>query len=85
MYCAEVPATLAGIPCLLGVTHYVPGTPGRYSGPPEFCYPAEGPEVSFVVLDRRGRPAPWLERKADQAEWERLEELVVSHMESDCD
>lgn len=40
-----------------------PGTPGRLSGPPEDCYPAEGPEVDDLKLykntgqrDDKGRP-----------------------------
>jgi hypothetical protein len=27
-----------------------PGTPGRTYGPPEDCYPAEGPEIEFGPL-----------------------------------
>lgn len=26
---------------------YTPGTPGRVTGPPENCYPPEGPEADF--------------------------------------
>ena len=35
------------------------GTKGRYSGPPEKCYPAEGPELSIVKIDaENGRTIP---------------------------
>lgn len=74
-------ARIAGIPCLLEVTHYLPRIPGRYSGPPESCYPDEGAEVEFVVLDRRGRPAPWLERKLTASARDTLESQVIAHLE----
>lgn len=30
-------------------------------------------DVDFVVCDRRGRPAPWISRKLDESEIERIE------------
>lgn len=33
---------------------YHPGTPGRYSGPPEYCYPAEPGEIEIVSARVRG-------------------------------
>ncbi len=74
---------VAGIPCLAEVTSYWPADPGRLSGPPEYCYPPEPAEVEFRILDRRGRPAAWLERKLDDAEGERIEaELAQAMLES---
>jgi len=29
---------------------YIPGDPGKYSGPPENCYPSEPPEVTVHTL-----------------------------------
>ncbi len=48
---------LGGLPCLARVTHYAPFRPATWSAP------AEGHEVEFEILDRRGMPAPWLERR----------------------
>ena len=31
------------------VTHYYPGDPGKYYGPPENCYPAEDPEIEYFL------------------------------------
>jgi hypothetical protein len=31
---------------------YSPGTPGKTYGPPENCYPAEGPDVDVVTVYR---------------------------------
>lgn len=75
MPCIE--ATVQGIPCLVKVTHFSPGRPGRYHGPAEDCYPDEDPEFSYDILDRRGRPAPWLARKATDADHERISELIL--------
>jgi hypothetical protein len=50
-----------GIPCIAEVLYY---KPARYylSGPPEHCYD-EPSEFEFRLRDRRGRLAPWLDRK----------------------
>lgn len=45
-----------GIPAQIKILSYHRAWPGTYWEPPE---PAE---VEFDVLDRRGRPAPWLLR-----------------------
>ncbi|APL99266.1 hypothetical protein [Bordetella phage CN2] len=73
---------VAGIPCLIAVHSWEPYVPAQISGPPEHCYPAEGGEGEWSVLDRRGRPAPWLERKLTEAERERIDQLVFDVMEN---
>lgn len=72
-----IEATVQGIPCLVRVTHFSPGRPGRYYGPAEDCYPDEDPEFSYDILDRRGRPAPWLARKATDADHNKISELIL--------
>lgn len=64
-------STVAGIPCLIEIDRF-------------FAQPALGPscdsdldcygytEVDFTVCDRRGRPAPWLERKLTDKDRERI-------------
>jgi hypothetical protein len=71
---------IAGIPCLIEVTHYAARVPGRYSGPPEHCYPDEPEEICFEVHDRRGRPAPWLERKVTEYDRAEVERLISADM-----
>lgn len=71
-----------GIPCRIAVTHYSAAERDTYwePGAPE--------EVEFEVLDRRGRPAPWLERKLDSKEWRRLEDEAIAACRSahfDCE
>jgi hypothetical protein len=75
-----IEARIAGIPCLIEVTHYAARVPGRYSGPPERCCPDEPEEVEFEVRDRRGRPAPWLARKMDEDDRAEVERLIAQDM-----
>lgn len=56
---------IAGIPCQIQAWVSGKYRPARIDAPAEFCYEAEYPEVDFEVLDRKGYPAPWLERKLD--------------------
>jgi len=40
-----------------------PGSPGRLTGPPEHCYPAEWPEVEVFDAVRTDRP--WVTSRAE--------------------
>lgn len=79
----EVQTTVCGIPCRARMTYYVPADPGRTYGPPEHCYPPEFEEVDFTILDRRGRPAPWLERKLSDADVDRICTELVEMREAE--
>jgi len=75
-YLAKIEHRVAGIPCLIGVTHY-------HNARGSFSYNACSDldfygykERDYVVLDRRGRPAPWLEKKIDAAEAASIEECI---------
>lgn len=70
---------ISGIPCQIEVTSYYPGRPARLHGHPDTWAPPEYEEISFQVLDRRGRPAPWLEAKLDDADRRRIERELTSH------
>jgi hypothetical protein len=85
MYIAEIESRVAGIPCLIGVLDWESYVPAKVSGPPEYCYPSEGGCGSWEVLDRRGRKAPWLERKMTAADERRIEQDVFEAMESKAD
>ena len=78
----NLPIRAHGIPALANVTNYIPYTPATW------YEPADGPEVEWELLDRRGRPAPWLDRKLTSAErWEietdLLYQLKLKHYEED--
>jgi hypothetical protein len=81
---SEFDTTCCGIPCIIRVTYWEAYVPAKVSGPPENCYPAEGGCGDWEILDRRGRPAPWLEKKlqGDARESERLEQEVFDYMEN---
>lgn len=80
-----VSITVCGIPAQARVTSYL-NEPGRCSPwtahCPEDVYGYR--ECEFDILDRRGRPAPWLEAKMDRTngERERVEDQVLSDMEA---
>lgn len=41
---------------LVTVTYFTPGIPGRYSGPPDLCYPDEPAEIDYEISDLNGNP-----------------------------
>jgi hypothetical protein len=72
---------ISGIPCLIAVTNYkrVKGSFSR-NAPSDMDYHGYT-ESEWEVCDRRGRPAPWLERKLDDAARDRIEEEISEFME----
>lgn len=54
---------VAGIPCQIEVTYFEPKVWGNRRGHPDNWDPDEQGYVEYQVLDRGGRPAPWLEVK----------------------
>lgn len=68
--CNKIVMRIAGVPCLIGVTGYLYQPPCK--GHPSTCasdwdyYGYE--EIEWEILDRRGKPAPWLDRKLSPAD-----------------
>jgi hypothetical protein len=60
----ELITYVAGIPCRVRVTHLVIRTPSSQWDEPTEC--------EFDVLDRRSRPAPWLEAKLTRDDTARI-------------
>ena len=75
-YEAEIETRVAGIPCLIGVITYesVAGT-GNYWEDSDVDYYGYT-ESEWEVLDRRGRKAPWLERKLTDKMRDEIEETI---------
>lgn len=71
-----------GIPCIVDVTHYLAEVPANLSGHPDSWYAPESAEVEVDLLDRRGRPAPWLAAKMSDADWAAIYESAITFMES---
>jgi hypothetical protein len=75
--------TVQGIPCQCRVTHYSPVIPAQLYGPPENCYPEEGGELDFELLDRKGNRAHWLEAKMSPKDEARIKEEAAVFIEGE--
>jgi len=67
---------IQGIPCIIKV-HYalvVPGSPRADSDIDYYGYS----ECDYTICDRRGRPAPWLNRKATSDDITRIENEIFN-------
>lgn len=72
---AGISTRVAGIPCFIEVLSWEPYLPATKREP------EGGGTGEWRVLDRRGRPAPWLQRKITPAERDRIEQMVFDKME----
>lgn len=76
-----VEARVSGIPCLLRVDYFKHQPPmGPRADSDWDCY--GWTDINYTVCDRRGRPAPWLERKVTPTEHSELESLILEEMTS---
>ena len=76
---------VAGIPAMIEITSFSPYRCFK-RGHIDRWLPDELPEIEFMILDRRGRPAPWLEKKLSPAERRRIEgELIAQCSTRDDD
>lgn len=80
-FIAEVPFTLHGIPCTIGVLDYFVQAPHR--GSPHTCHSDVDyygyTEAEWQVLDRRGYSAAWLERKLTENDQDAIEAAIARH------
>jgi len=68
MYHRILDTYIAGIPCQVGVTSLTIDRRHGYD------------EVDFDVLDRRGRPASWLDKKLGDEDLERIVGEIIEVM-----
>jgi len=79
-YIAEIETRVAGIPCIVGVT-YFESVRGSYSYHAASDWDYHGyTECEFEVLDRRGRKAPWLERKLTDKIINEIEQEIAEQL-----
>lgn len=73
---------IAGIPCQCRVSHYTPAVPMRVYGPGMGDADApESADFEYEILDRKGYPAPWLEKKiTSRIEDDLFEEIHLACM-----
>ena len=75
-----IEASIQGIPCLVHPTYVLVVPPWKGSAhtcPSDLDYYGYA-EVEFDVYDRKGYPAAWLERKMDQDDREKIEDLILN-------
>jgi hypothetical protein len=78
-FIAEIETRVSGITCLIGVIEYtaIPGDSHADSDLDFYGYV----ESSWQLLDRRGRPAAWLERKLNDIIRRDVDETVNKYMQ----
>jgi hypothetical protein len=81
----DIETTVCGIPCIVRVTYWEPYVPARLSGHPDNWAPAEGGDGDWEILDLKGRPAAWLERKMTDEDRSAINQEVFEHMENQDD
>lgn len=75
-----ISARIGGIPCTIDIVRFEHKAP-NYSYSAETDMDFYGYTIiDYRVLDRRGRPAPWLERKMDEKEREALERYITEYL-----
>lgn len=76
---------IQGIPCQVLVTSYdnVKGS-YSYNAPSDLDYHGYT-DMEYEILDRRGYPAPWLERKMTQKDRDRIEQEIIDNAGSGDD
>ena len=78
-YLAEIESTVAGIPCIIGVTHY-DSVEGSYSYNADSDLDYYGyNDAEWEVLDRKGYKAAWLERKLTASDHDRINAEIDQH------
>jgi hypothetical protein len=69
---------IAGIPCLIQIDRcFVQKPMGLRADSDWDCYGYK--EVEFTVLDRKGYPAKWLERKLTDDDTDRIETQILEY------
>lgn len=77
----EIDTRIQGIPCKVRLTSYekVQGSYSRNAASDMDYYGWS--DCTYEVCDRRGRPAPWLERKATDKDWMNIDKQIEACME----
>ena len=76
----SIETRIAGIPCIVETTH-ISIVRADHLADSDWDYTGYS-EMEWVVLDRRGRPAPWLQRKVTDEDEERINEEIFNQMET---
>lgn len=73
----QIETRIAGIPCIVKIDSlFVQKPMGPTADSDWDCYGYT--DLEYTVCDRRGRPAPWLERKMTEKDEARIEGELLS-------
>lgn len=75
-----VESTIAGIPCLLGVTYFYKQNPDYNCKDSDMDYYGYT-EMEYDILDRKGYPAAWLEKKVTDKDTEKMEQDIIDYFQ----
>ncbi len=79
----NIESRVAGIPCLIQIDRcMVVSGSYDYNAASDFDYYGYK-EIEFTVLDRKGYPAPWLERKLTDDDADRIENQILEYHDDD--
>jgi len=79
----NIESRVAGIPCLIQIDRcMVVSGSYDYNAASDFDYYGYK-EIEFTVLDRKGYPAPWLERKLTDDDTDRIENQILEYHDDD--
>lgn len=73
---------VSGIPCRVKVISAEAGTPGVIHADPTLSAERVPDDLTVEVLDRRGRPAPWLQRKLTAMDDLRIQDEIYAAIEA---
>lgn len=71
--------TVAGIPCLIGVTYFHKQPANSRADNPDDFYGYT--ESEWILLDRRGYRATWLDAKLTDSERDSINEAIDQHFQ----
>ena len=73
----EIESTISGIPCIVRVTHYESAHGDSISDNAADYHGSE--DIEFEILDRKGYPAAWLDRKKTGKDVDRIETEISNY------
>lgn len=81
---AEIPFSICGIPCLIGVESYFSGAPfvgSAWNCDSDIDYYGDE-EMDWIILDRKGYRAEWLEKKLTASMEEDVQEAIRNYFDN---
>lgn len=78
-YDVEIETRVRGIPCVVGVVYYFKARPNPYASNDWDYYGYASRD--YIILDRKGYPAAWLEDKMTKEDYAKVDKIVDEYYE----